>query len=1664
MNYHTPNAQQLSIGITAKRSTTTEDGRLCWTVDVYAKNKSVVQDANLEDPLDEEQSKLCKWYLEQYVYKSPYSMDKAAEAARYIQDYWKVAIQSLQLKSIVDQHFGHDAGHRQVSIEILDGEVDMPTTVTVHQLNWELLEDPRQWDADDMQISVKRRFTAQDGGGFRINKVSSWREQRTGIKSVNLLLVVARNTTSPDNEEVDPTLASSILIDIRKTLRMSNPAVQLNIEIVRPGTFEALQGHLARAEDIHGPGYYHAVHFDVHGQVGLRNGKHAGKWGFLLFSHPESEGLKPCLASRVAQLLKQHRVHLAILTACQSARANSGDNANIAKSFAKHGVENVLAMSFKVSSNAASIFLGVFYRQLLINGSTFTYSVVAGRTALRDMPKRYARLGLQRELLDWFVPVIYSSGKDLVLLEPHQEPQGASIAANQLIIAQLSENINSLELVSQDSQMTNRDFDLLRLEKFLIARKKVRLHGPQGIGKSTFLRYAAKSWAETLFFDSVILIDFETSQISTAEDFVVQVLNQLFLSDQRHPEYQTHFWTSPSLDVSSHGQEEILQLAARLLATSRVLIILDHLHIAYPAWITSEYLPGALNDDTKREIAEVLETLLGSEDSASQDTYLICATHRSTAHVDLGVKLENCGFELPALTYSDSSTLARSVLKQAGCRIDDWQQEDHDQLDLVLSLLLGVPSAIREILPLAEKLQIPWRQFFHRLHAGLFSRYEELESAHLQNSGICRELDHLSRALPGREFRLLILSSLFWQEGTYPQGISDMEISLHEKCTPTSGQLGEEEQKKIHDIGEAMTMLAADFGLLKQPVLPYRGKLWVHPLLTVFGRPFLLDSCGDLRAEAVQDASRGSPKMERVLQELAIETLSLNSTISACLNFVLGIEFEELSDQLLADQANVLQCIKACTCAEDPLPLDKWPIQLLSVSHSFLMTMHPTAVERRLFKDAWEELRSSFFTLNGGLKVKQELQGFIIGLLNGLAVASFMAKASLEACDSIFQQALGVMDGSEKPTRDFLGIHEFRARSLLVGNYIRWLVAQERLEEAKKLYETLLATEEETRRTVDSIPEEEFFHHISASTSTSKIVIEQLASTPGAEGKVSDIERRVAPERVIETVKAQFTASPISSHVAHLLEDPDPNEVDPNRRTLANLDKETEFLRETNKVLELVGINGVSRASNWWPVDFDMHTYGVYTNDDQRLAAIENSLAAGSWAEAVEHHRRLMWNAWHQFDHEQGLEHLDALIDLHGRLTCFPDEVEKLLVQREEMRKFTEWFQAFTILAQGTRSVADLARATLEGPNFESLADAQPNNPWREAASVLSAHPHTEFTFKKGWFRKVTKELATKQGSLEQASMAFQDYMRRFLELNALWSGDDLDAIEDALNRIEVSFDNEYMKIISGALGVADSVGESRAALARRRWLTEKCTLVDEAMAATDFWTAAILVSDIESYRDVNALGAPEEPSQLRLLVAEAHLDYQLERFESTQASRDAKGLENACDDIISAWDAGYLPQMKDGLLVYIKATRLRTTMATAVKNSAWQRGIALSDDITQLVGANSDLQEMRDVAVDCREHCQMQLLLEEYFEAEGNRADIRRTFVPRLMALQVAQRRTPARRNLSTLITDQSIEAMQGIVMLEETFMQAGAGNMIPSFVQGMRAGSMQMQAARSN
>jgi hypothetical protein len=87
-----------------------------------------------------------------------------------------------------------------------------------------------------------------------------------------VLLVIARNAkiNPAVYQDAEPFVALNLLLGIQRPLEKDESPLRINLHVVRPGTYEAFKQHLESTKLERGSGYYHLVHFDLHGRVAKR--------------------------------------------------------------------------------------------------------------------------------------------------------------------------------------------------------------------------------------------------------------------------------------------------------------------------------------------------------------------------------------------------------------------------------------------------------------------------------------------------------------------------------------------------------------------------------------------------------------------------------------------------------------------------------------------------------------------------------------------------------------------------------------------------------------------------------------------------------------------------------------------------------------------------------------------------------------------------------------------------------------------------------------------------------------------------------------------------------------------------------------------------------------------------------------------------------------------------------------------------------------------------------------------------------------------------------------------------------------------------------------------------------------------------------------------------
>ncbi len=782
--------------------------RLAWPVDILIGETTVVQDYKLNDPLTSAEKEECRWYLEKFVSEAPYSTARAQKAAKTLKSYAEALQQDLNLLGhITDTDCSLSNQGRTLVIEIKEDPLNGKTSLnSIHQLHWELLEERNLWSQNIIKVQVRRGITGPPPKpSTDITPTISACEQD---KCFNVLLVIARDTSrGRQKPEIDPNCASAILTAVQRSVNAARRSVKINLEIVRPGTLDSLEQHLARAENRHHPGYFHLVHFDLHGSVSKK------RKAVLNFSRQNSEGevldkTTGVDANLVAKILQKYAVGMVVLNACESARANCGDDSNVAKIFGKHGIKNIIAMSFKVFESALKVFLPYFYQGLLLDGLDFPTAASNARDMLRQQSDREARFNLKRPLLDWFIPVSYCYG-------PLQEPLfQAQTHDTPPIKSATSQTTATDDNTPIQANLVGRDFDILRLEKRLLgqsfengkssAMKVLYLYGIPGVGKSAFLKNLRSLWRSTSFVDVVIYMDFAVISIPSREAFITQLLAQL-------PHDKSTVNDAPA-DTVVAKEQKVLQLFQRL----RFALILDGIHVL----TTVE--PDQAASIATSGINEFLMELVKSQQESTNEPRGFCViVGRSQAKPHwLDVWSSMASLELMALEHPLSGDFLRATILHEHADIGNNQETRRiDYFELLAKLLQGIPAALLCFGNLARVYSYSAAQLYEMVHSGYPSK-ELLLHLDYGLGGIFKELEHNFNNSPESLLPVLITLGWYWHEGPptnlFREMLTECKICLFES-----------------EIDRALE-LASKWGYID---LGSGDKIeWIHPLFTIYCR------------------------------------------------------------------------------------------------------------------------------------------------------------------------------------------------------------------------------------------------------------------------------------------------------------------------------------------------------------------------------------------------------------------------------------------------------------------------------------------------------------------------------------------------------------------------------------------------------------------------------------------------------------------------------------------------------------------------------------------------------------------------------------------------------------------------------------------------------------
>jgi hypothetical protein len=208
----------------------------------------------VSDPFDRDEYDDCSKYLQ----CKPARQKGPSQVSNKLDEYRQKLFADLKLDEVA-----RDIQNRNLEILICDKHTG-DHTKSFHSLQWEQLEDLVSW-SEYVHINIPAVTVT------RIRGTATRSETRTSVCSgnvFNILLVVARrNIFDREHDVPSPVAIPCTILAIQEHLSRIGGLHDVDLEIVRPGSFEEFQGHLALRRAGPLAKVYHAVHFDLHGGI-----------------------------------------------------------------------------------------------------------------------------------------------------------------------------------------------------------------------------------------------------------------------------------------------------------------------------------------------------------------------------------------------------------------------------------------------------------------------------------------------------------------------------------------------------------------------------------------------------------------------------------------------------------------------------------------------------------------------------------------------------------------------------------------------------------------------------------------------------------------------------------------------------------------------------------------------------------------------------------------------------------------------------------------------------------------------------------------------------------------------------------------------------------------------------------------------------------------------------------------------------------------------------------------------------------------------------------------------------------------------------------------------------------------------------------------------------
>ena len=611
-------------------------------------------DVTVTNPADAADEENLRWYFEEHLRYPFLEKERERKAGEQIANYGT---------ALFSQIFDGACRHHYLELRAQnfdDCRLEISGSTAFQQFHWEALRDPSMDRPLALHLPITRHVPSKESAFELIND----------SPTLNILLVVARPAGSDDIAY--RTISRPLLDALAKT------DIPVTIDLVRPGTWAALNAHMQASTNERGPGWYQVVHFDLHGLFSeyevLEAGRLArwlhfspdalgafhGRRGFLFFETGRDGIGEPVSAEQVASLLVRHGVQVAVLNACKSAMQSSSE-VSLAQRLCEAGIPVTLGMAYTVTMSAAVRAIPLLYRYL-----TTKMNIEAALTAVRrdlyDHRTRKAYFNQELDLEDWLLPVMFANEQFRIKLRKMTAHEDAAFHHR---LAQVgSEPVSEYGFLGRDLAVQAIEGRLLRTE----ASNEALIHGMAGSGKSALLTHLSWWWQRTGLVEDVFRFAYENRSLTRKD--IVREVNSRIMGQAEYAQ------------VSGKPFAVQLEEMVQRLRATRYLLILDNV----------ESLP--LESEELGRIKALLAGLHGGR------TLVLLGSRRLEEWFTDYLELDT--YTLAGLDPQATSALVERILRNhaADRYLDD--DTERDVLQDLIALLGNYPGPLKEVLQALE--------------------------------------------------------------------------------------------------------------------------------------------------------------------------------------------------------------------------------------------------------------------------------------------------------------------------------------------------------------------------------------------------------------------------------------------------------------------------------------------------------------------------------------------------------------------------------------------------------------------------------------------------------------------------------------------------------------------------------------------------------------------------------------------------------------------------------------------------------------------------------------------------------------------------------------------------------------------------------------------------